>query len=112
MQVTVQNMSHATKRATFKTFNRLSVSFYVFYVNFGYMFNGNHWKNARITIIHVYFRALTLAKSLGLVASGSNNFLEPRQMSMHGKNMYDPYIQQQLCLPKESVRFKNQRHIK
>ena len=54
-----------TKWRTFKTFYRLSLRFYVFYVIFDYIFNGNHWENARITIIHVYFSALTLAVSLG-----------------------------------------------
>ena len=32
---------------------------------FGYIFNGKHRESARITIIHVYFSALTLAVSLG-----------------------------------------------
>ena len=49
-------------------------------------FPWNHWENARITITHVFYSALTFAVSLGssltlgLRASGSNNFLEPRQM--------------------------------
>ena len=28
-----------------------------FYVIFGYIVNENHWENARLTIIHVYFSA-------------------------------------------------------
>ena len=41
---------------------------------------------------HVCFRALTFARSFGLAASCSNNFLGSRQMLMHEKTS-DPYIQ-------------------
>ena len=36
-----------------------------FYVISGYIFNRNHWENARLTIIHVYLSTLSLAVSLG-----------------------------------------------
>ena len=60
----------------------------MFFMLFSAIFSVESLKNARITITHVYFSALTLAVSLG---SSSNNFLEPMQMLMHEKNMYDPY---------------------
>ena len=38
---------------------------FLYYMYFRFIFNGNHWENVRITIIHVYFSALTLVVSLG-----------------------------------------------
>ena len=58
----------------------------------------NQVNNARLTITHVCFIALTLARSsdnvwtFGLTASCSNSFLRTRQMLMHEKNTCDPYI--------------------
>ena len=48
-----------------KNFYRFEVSFHVFYVIFAAIFSMESLKNARITITHVYFSALTLAVSLG-----------------------------------------------
>ena len=52
-------------------------------------------KNARIITRLLQCIYISRVSRLGLAASGSHNFLEPRQMLMHEKktkNMHDRYI--------------------
>ena len=66
--------------------------FYIFML-FSVLFSNESLKNARITITHVYFSALTLSVSL---ESSSNNFLEPPQMLMTEKTCMLP-IRDLIC---------------
>ena len=64
-----------------------------FYVMFGYivMVSLIKCKNNDQTCLFQCINISRLSRKQ-FAASCSNNFLEPRQMLMHEKNMYDPYI--------------------